>query len=56
MNRAHELGLVSPGYLADLLLVDGHPLADVTVLEDRRALAMIMIGGHLRKLDLAVKD
>jgi len=55
MNRAHELGLVSTGYLADLLLVDGDPLADVTVLEDRGALAMIVIGGHLRKLKLAVK-
>jgi imidazolonepropionase-like amidohydrolase len=29
MGRPHELGQVKPGYLADLLLVDGDPLADI---------------------------
>ena len=30
MLRPDELGKVQPGYLADLLLVDGDPLADIT--------------------------
>jgi imidazolonepropionase-like amidohydrolase len=45
MQRGHELGLVKPGYLADLLLVDGDPLADVRLLQDRRRLSLIMKGG-----------
>jgi imidazolonepropionase-like amidohydrolase len=45
MMRGHELGQVRPGYLADLLLVDGDPLADVAVLQRRERLRMIMKGG-----------
>jgi imidazolonepropionase-like amidohydrolase len=49
MGRAHELGRVKPGYLADLLLVDGDPLADVKRLQDRDALLVIMRDGVLHK-------
>ncbi len=45
MMRGHELGQIKPGFLADLLLVDGDPLADVRVLQDRKRLTMIMKGG-----------
>lgn len=45
MKRSHELGQVKPGFLADLLLVDGDPLQDVRVLQDRTHFAMIMKGG-----------
>ncbi len=45
MRRGHELGLVKPGYLADLLLVDGDPLADIRVLQDRKRFALIMKDG-----------
>jgi len=45
MKRGHELGLVKPGYLADLLLVDGAPLEDVRVLQDKKRLVFIMKAG-----------
>lgn len=45
MRRGHELGQIRPGFLADLLLVDGDPLADLRILQDKRRLAMIMKGG-----------
>jgi imidazolonepropionase-like amidohydrolase len=45
MRRGHELGLVKPGYLADLLLVDGDPLGDIRVLQDRKRFAFIMKDG-----------
>lgn len=45
MKCGHELGQVRPDFLADLLLVDGDPLKDVRVLQDRKRLAMIMKGG-----------
>ena len=51
MGLADELGLIRPGYLADLLLVDGDPLADIAVLQDPSRLAAIMAGGRLHRLD-----
>ena len=52
MGRAHELGLVREGYLADLLVVDGDPLADIAVLQDQAKLLAIMKGGTLVRDDL----
>jgi len=37
--------LFTDDYLADLLLVEGDPLRDVRVLQDKKHLAMIMKGG-----------
>jgi imidazolonepropionase-like amidohydrolase len=45
MQRGHELGLIKEGYLADLLLVDGDPLKDIRVLQDKQRFAFIMKGG-----------
>lgn len=45
MCRPDEIGRVKPGYLADLLLVDGDPLADVRVLQDKKRFAFIMKDG-----------
>jgi len=49
MGMPDELGVVKAGALADLLLVDGDPLADIAILQDRGALRMIMKGGALHK-------
>ena len=49
MGRGDELGLVKPGYLADLLLVAGDPLGDIHCLQSRDALRVIMKDGHLHK-------
>lgn len=49
MQRPHELGKVAPGYLADLLLVDGDPLADITILQDHDRLHFIMKDGRFHK-------
>jgi imidazolonepropionase-like amidohydrolase len=47
MGRGHELGSVREGYLADLLVVDGDPLSDIGVLQDRARLVAIVKGGML---------
>ena len=52
MGRAHELGSVREGYLADLLVVDGDPLADIGILQDTSRLLAIMKGGTLVRDDL----
>jgi imidazolonepropionase-like amidohydrolase len=49
MGMGDELGQVRPGFLADLLLVDGDPVADVTVLQDRNRLRAIMKDGRFHK-------
>jgi imidazolonepropionase-like amidohydrolase len=49
MERGHELGQVKPGYLADLVLVDGDPLTDIKRLQNRDALLAIMKDGALHK-------
>ena len=54
MGMGHELGLVKPGYLADLLLIDGDPTRDVRLLQDRNRIAMIMQGGRLHKAPASV--
>jgi len=49
MGRSHELGQVREGFLADLLLVDGDPLADIAILQDRGRLRAIMQDGVFHK-------
>ncbi|QAY78106.1 amidohydrolase family protein [Sphingosinicella sp. BN140058] len=49
MGMGDELGQVRPGYLADLLLVDGDPTQDVRILQDKDRLTVIMKNGHLHK-------
>jgi imidazolonepropionase-like amidohydrolase len=45
MMRPHELGLVKEGYLADMLLIDGNPLSDITVLQKPDRMLAIMKDG-----------
>ena len=48
LGRPGELGVVAPGALADLLLVDGNPLADVAPLADpERHLRAVVKAGAL---------
>ena len=44
-----DVGQVREGYLADLLLVDGDPTHDVTLLQDKANIRMIMKGGAMHK-------
>ncbi len=53
MQREGELGVVRPGALADLLVVDGDPLEDINLLEHQgRNLMAIMKGGAFVKTAL----
>ena len=49
MMLGNELGQIKEGYLADILLVDGNPLADVSILQDANRLRGIMKDGHFHK-------
>jgi len=49
MGMKHELGLIKQGFIADLLLVRGDPLADVSVLQHAENLVVIMKDGRFHK-------
>ena len=49
MMMEKELGQIKAGYLADILLVDGNPLSDVRILQDRDRLLAIMKDGSFHK-------
>jgi imidazolonepropionase-like amidohydrolase len=53
LRREGELGVIAPGALADLLVVDGNPLADIRVLTTPDAnLKLIMKDGKVFKNEL----
>jgi len=54
MRAQGDLGTLRPGMLADMLLVDGDPLTDVTILTDKRRLAMVMKDGEISTLQPAL--
>jgi imidazolonepropionase-like amidohydrolase len=49
MMQPNELGLLKEGYLADLLLIDGDPLANITVLQDPDRMLAVMKDGQFYK-------
>lgn len=48
-HSGEKMGRIAPGYLADILLVDGDPLIDLSLLQDRTALLAIMKDGQFHK-------
>jgi imidazolonepropionase-like amidohydrolase len=48
MGRGDEFGTIEAGKLADLLVVDGDVVADISVLEDRSRLIAVMQGGVIK--------
>lgn len=52
MQMGSELGQIKVGYLADLILVDGDPLADVRVLQDPSRIMCVMKDGKVEKMTM----
>ena len=56
MMRGHELGVVREGFLADLILVDGDPLANIAILRDpKRILAVMKDGTFYKEPEMAAQ-
>ncbi|HEV2550832.1 MAG TPA: amidohydrolase family protein [Stellaceae bacterium] len=49
MMKSNELGEITDGYLADLLLVDGDPVANIAILQDPSRLLAVMKDGQFHK-------
>ena len=47
LGMESEIGTLEEGKLADILVVDGDPLADIQVLQDKARLKVIMKGGQV---------
>ncbi len=48
-----EVGLLKPGYLADILVVSGDPTADVSILENTDNITHIVLNGAFHKAPAA---
>jgi len=49
MSMGNELGQIREGWLADMLLVDGDPLANVRILQDKSRILAIMKDGKFHR-------
>src|SRR5271170_8489914 len=47
IGREQDLGIVAKGKLADLVVVSGDPLADVTILQSPDRIALVIKGGEI---------
>lgn len=55
LGRGDEIGTLEVGKLADVLVVDGDPLADISVLEDRSRFIAVMQGGVVKAGSLLLR-
>ncbi len=53
MGRGDEFGTLEKGKLADVLVVDGDVLADISILEDRQRFLAVLQGGVIKAGQLA---
>ncbi|HEY9064970.1 MAG TPA: amidohydrolase family protein [Burkholderiaceae bacterium] len=49
MRMGKVLGHIREGYLADILLIDGDPLADITILQDKERILAVMKDGEFHR-------
>jgi imidazolonepropionase-like amidohydrolase len=49
---AMDVGVIATGKLADILLVTGDPTQDLTILQDKKRIPVVMKGGQFHRLDL----
>lgn len=48
-----DVGVIAKGMLADILLVTGDPTRDLTILQDKKRIPVVMKGGQFHRQDLA---
>ncbi|HZW73679.1 MAG TPA: amidohydrolase family protein, partial [Caldimonas sp.] len=49
MRQGKSIGYIREGCYADLLLIDGDPLADITILQDKARILSVMKGGEFHR-------
>lgn len=56
MGRGDELGRIAEGFLSDLVVVDGDPLADIAVLGDRARIRAVIKDGVFERDELESRE
>jgi len=49
MKMGKEIGYIREGCLADILLIDGDPLSDITLLQERERILAVMKDGEFHR-------
>ena len=47
VGHGHDLGIIEPGRIADLVVVDGDPLRDIGQLGDKQKLLLVIKEGSI---------
>jgi imidazolonepropionase-like amidohydrolase len=55
LGRQHEIGTLEVGKLADILVVDGDVVADISLLEDRKNFRAVLQGGRIQAGRMALR-
>lgn len=55
LGEGDKLGTIAVGKIADLLVVDGDPIRDIAILQDRARLNVVMKGGEFIESHLTPK-
>jgi hypothetical protein len=53
---ADRIGTLTAGKLADVLLIEGNPLADITVLQQPSKLKMVMQAGRIVDIETPIPE
>ncbi|MEA2652183.1 MAG: hypothetical protein QOI85_1904 [Chloroflexota bacterium] len=56
LNLEGKVGAVAPGMLADLIVVDGDPSVDLTVLQERDRIETVIVGGQVMDVDRDIES
>ncbi|MHA6794308.1 amidohydrolase family protein [Pseudonocardia bannensis] len=51
-----QVGVIAPGMIADVIVVDGDPVADITVLQDKRRIETVVQDGRVVVFDEAALE
>ena len=49
LERSNEIGTLEPGKLADLIMVSGNPVDDITILQDEKNIPLVVQAGRVAK-------
>ena len=49
LERSNEIGTLEPGKLADLIMVIGNPVEDITILQDEKNIPLVVQAGRVVK-------
>ena len=49
LERSNEIGTLEPGKLADLIMVRGNPVEDITILQDEKNIPLVVQAGRVVK-------